>query len=195
MKRKFSPSVYLLGFVLACATLIIVRTPSSPEQAYALAREASQKLLNDYDAIRPGITTHGEFVGIGKNRPDTTLHVMRKHPDILKVENGSQNGGSWVFQVGGNNWQDGNLLIKNATTHKHGLVIEPSGKVVVMGDMLVRGKLTSAQPPNPPPAPQPAPPPKPAQDEKVEALTKMVESLLERVAELEAKQRKPASKK
>jgi hypothetical protein len=151
------------------------------------------------------IVSKGDFVGIGTPTPDTTLHVARNHPDLIKLQNLSPGGSSWHLQVGGNGWQDGNFMIVNRPSGKHSLVIEPTGRVVVLGDMHVAGTLTTAQPQAPQPqapqpqapqpqAPQPnAPQPKDAPNagvqaamrERIDALTSMVEELLGRVGELE----------
>lgn len=181
----FLPTIALLAFVAASAILVALRTPSSPERATALARATTWNLLTTSGSGAPPVYTKGEFVGVGTPLPSTALHVSRKHPDILKVENDGAGGSGWVFQVGGNGWQDGNLMIKNATTNKHGLVIEPSGRLIVMGDMFVRGALTSAQPLVPP-----AKEPKELKAE-VEALRAAVGKLQARTAEPETKRAPP----
>lgn len=179
MIRKLPPSLFLLGFILGCATFIVAKTPSTPEEAWHLARAVSQKLLDNYEALPPGVTTLGEFVGVGTAHPDTALHVSRKHPDIIKLENGSKGGGSWVFQVGGNGWQNGNLMLVSRPANKHALVVEPNGRVVVMGDLQVVGKLTASQPV------LSLPPTYTELQSKVDSLTTIVEELLVRVSDLE----------
>jgi hypothetical protein len=179
VNSKLPWSVYLLGFVLACIAFILARTPSTPEQARQLARGVSQKILDDFETVGPGVTTKGEFVGIGTSHPDTALHVARKHPDILKLENRSKGGGQWLLQVGGNGWQNGNLMISHRPNGKFALVVEPNGKVITMGDLHVAGKLTSSKPiggTGPTTAELQA---------KVDALTKIVEELMVRVGDLE----------
>jgi hypothetical protein len=178
MTWKQPPSLYLLAFVFACAVFIIARTPGTTEESRQIARAVSQKLLDEHDAGRPGITTSGEFVGIGTRHPDAALHVVRKHPDLLKLQNTSKGGSSWVFQIGSDGWQDGNLTLVSRPDGKHAFVVEPKGKVVFLGDVHVAGKLT---------APQAAAGPATvaALQERVEALTKIVEELVVRVGELE----------
>ncbi|MFM8892373.1 MAG: hypothetical protein ACKOTB_12265 [Planctomycetia bacterium] len=178
----FSSSLALLAFVVAGAILVSLRTPSSPERASALARATAWNLLTTSGSGAPPVYTKGEFVGVGTPLPNTALHVSRKHPDILKVENDGTGGSAWVFQVGGNGWQDGNLMIKNVATNKHGVVIEPSGRLIVMGDMVVRGALTSAQPPA-----------TPAKDTK--ELKSEVDTLRTTVEKLQAKIAEPAAKR
>jgi hypothetical protein len=124
----------------------------------------------------------GDLIGIGTGNPISTLHVARRdHPDLLTLQNLSERGGSWLLQVGGNGWQDGNLMISHRPSGKYSLVMEPSGKVVVMGDMHVAGTLTTAQPGDQPRKDVAAP----ALRETVEALTAIVEELLGRVGDLE----------
>jgi len=124
----------------------------------------------------------GDLVGIGTGNPVATLHVARRdHPDLLTLQNLSERGGSWLLQVGGNGWQDGNLMISHRPSGKYSLVMEPSGKVVVMGDLHVAGTLTTAQPGDPPQKAAADP----ALHETVEALTTIVEELLGRVGDLE----------
>lgn len=184
MSRKVPPSVYLLAFVVASVLLIALLTPATSEKASLLARAISWNMLTASDTGSPAIYTKGEFVGVGTPFPSTALHVTRKHPDVLKVENDSKGGNGWVFQVGGNGWQDGNLLIKNAATNKHGLVIEPSGRVIVMGDMFIRGKLASAQP-LVPPVKEPVAPKDPAESKEVKELQGQVQDLLATVESLQ----------
>lgn len=178
MKANRPPSLYLLGFVLACTTFIIARTPATTEESRRIARSVSEQILENEDDGSHGITTSGEFVGVGTKQPDTALHVVRKHPDVLKLQNSSPGGSSWVFQIGSDGWQDGNLTLISRPDGKHAFVVEPKGKVVFLGDVHVAGKLT---------APQAAASPATvaALQERVEALTKMVEELLVRVGDLE----------
>lgn len=178
MKSKSAPSLYLLGLVVACVLFILVRTPATTEESRKIARAMTQKLLDEEEAGRPGIITSGEFVGVGTGRPDTALHVMRKHPDLLKLQNSSQGGGSWVFQIGSDGWQDGNLTLVSRPDGKHAFVVEPKGKVVFLGDVHVAGKLTALQSVGP--AATIA-----ALEERVAALTNIVEELLVRVGDLE----------
>lgn len=178
MTRPTSPSLYLLGFVLSCVCFIVFRTPDTLEKSRSRSRAVSQQLLNNYEK-HEGVTILGEFVGVGTSHPDTTLHVSRKHPDIIKLENGSKGGGGWLFQIGGNGWQDGNLMVVSRPKNNYALVIEPSGKVVVMGDLQVVGKLTTSQPVTA------MPPTYVDLQAKVDALTKIVEELLVRVSDLE----------
>jgi hypothetical protein len=179
MRFKLPWSVYLLAFVLACVAFILARTPSTPEQARQLARAVSQKILDDFDTVRPGVTTKGEFVGIGVSHPDTALHVARNHPDILKIENRSKGGAQWLLQVGGNGWQNGNLMISHRPSGKFALVVEPNGKVITMGDLHVAGKLTSSQPVGG------SGPTTAELQAKVDALTAIVERLLAKVGDLD----------
>ena len=136
------------------------------------------------------IVSKGDFVGIGTPTPDTTLHVARNHPDLIKLQNLAPGGSSWHLQVGGNGWQDGNFMIVNRPSNKHSLVIEPTGRVVVLGDMHVAGTFTTTQPNRPQPnVPQPKDTANAAvsaaMQERIDALTSMVEELLGRVGELE----------
>jgi hypothetical protein len=176
--RLTSPSLYLLGFVVACACFIVFKTPDTREKSLALTRTVSQRLLDDYER-HEGVTSKGEFVGIGTANPDTALHVSRAHPDLLKLQNLSKGGGSWVFQVGGNGWQDGNLMLVHRPSNVHSLVIEPNGKVIVMGDIHVRGKLTTSQ------LAAAQHPTCTELEQKVDMLSAIVERLLARVGDLE----------
>jgi hypothetical protein len=178
MRHRSEPSLYLLGLVVACIVFIITRTPGTTEESRQIARAVSQKLLDEHDAGRPGVTTSGSFVGIGTSRPDTTLHVVRKHPDLLKLQNASKGGSSWVFQIGSDGWQDGNLTLVSRPDGKHAFVVEPKGKVVFLGDVHVAGKLTAPQA-------TAGPVTVAALQQRVEALTKIVEELIVRVGELE----------
>jgi hypothetical protein len=178
MTSKPPPSLYLFAFVVACSVFIIARTPATTEESRQIARAVSRKLLDTYLAGRPGITTSGEVVGVGTGRPDAALHVMRKHPDLLKLQNSSPGGGSWVFQVGGDGWQDGNLMLVNRPDGKHAFVVEPQGRVVFLGDVHVAGTLTAPQT-------AAAPATVAALQERVQALTKIVEELIVRVGDLE----------
>ena len=178
MTRPTSPSIYLFGFVVLWACFIVFNTPDTREKSLALSRTVSQRLLDDYDR-HEGVTSKGEFVGIGTANPDTALHVSRSHPDILKLQNVSKGGGSWVFQVGGDGWQDGNLMLVHRPSNVHSLVIEPNGKVIVMGDIHVRGKLTTSQP-------MTGVPPSYAElQERVDGLSAIVEKLLARAGDLD----------
>lgn len=178
MKLSRSPSVHLLAFVVACVLFIIAWTPATTEESRAIARSVTQKLLDEHDAVRPGITTSGEFVGIGTSHPDTTLHLVRKHPDLLKLQNSSKGGGSWVFQIGSDGWQDGNLMLVNRPDGKHAFVVEPQGRVVFLGDVHVAGTLTAPQA-------SAGPATVAALQQRVDALTKVVEELIVRVGDLE----------
>lgn len=178
MTRPLSPSIYLLGFVVACACFIVFKTPETAEKSLARSRAVSQQLLDAYEG-HGRVTSNGEFVGIGTANPDTALHVSRAHPDLLKLQNLSKGGGSWVFQVGGNGWQDGNLMLVNRPSNVYSLVIEPNGNVIVMGDMHVRGKLTTSQPA------AAEPPTYTELEQKVDMLSAIVEKLLARVGDLD----------
>ena len=186
MTRPTAPSLYLLGFVVACACFIVLKTPATLEKSLALSRTVSQRLLDDYEK-HEGVTSKGEFVGIGTANPDTALHVSRAHPDLLKLQNLSKGGGSWVLQVGGNGWQDGNLMLVNRPSNVHSLVIEPNGNIIVMGDMQVRGKLTTSQP-------MTAAPPSYAElQQRVDGLTAIVEKLLARAGDLDPEDSPPTT--
>jgi len=132
------------------------------------------------NATTEPVLAKGGFVGIGTTTPDTALHVAGKHPDLIKLQNLAPGGSSWHLQVGGNGWQDGNFMIVNRPSGKHSLVIEPQGRVVVLGDMHVAGRLTSTSPGIAHSAGTPT-----ALQDRVEALTAVVEELLGRVADLE----------
>jgi hypothetical protein len=144
-------------------------------------------LITPPDASSPNgkIVSQSDFVGIGTAHPDTTLHVARNHPDLVKLQNTSPGGGSWHLQVGGNGWQDGNFMIVNRPSNKHSLLIEPQGRVVVLGDMHVAGTLTTSHPQvsQPKDAAQAAVPA--AMQERLDAITSLVEELLGRVGDLE----------
>jgi hypothetical protein len=127
----------------------------------------------------------GEFVGIGTATPDAALHVARNHPDLLTLQNLSTGGSSWVFQVGGNGWQNGNFMIVNRHTGRHSFVLEPQGRVLVMGDMHVSGKLTTSQLKDAPPKETNTAKTMAILHEKIDSLTATVEKLLGRVRELE----------
>ena len=178
MTRPTSPSLYLLGFVVACACFIVFKTPDTLEKSLARSRAVSQRLLDDYER-HEGVTSKGGFVGVGTANPDTALHVSRSHPDLLKLQNVSKGGGSWVFQVGGNGWQNGNLMLVNRPSNVHSLIIEPNGNVIVMGNMHVRGTLTTSQPMTA------VPPTYTELQRKVDMLSAIVEKLLARVGDLE----------
>jgi hypothetical protein len=178
MTRPAAPSLYLLGFVAACVCFIVFKTPENAEKSHELARTVSQRLLDDYER-HAGVTSKGEFVGIGTSHPDTALHVARRHPDILKLENLSKGGTQWLLQVGGNDWQNGNLMISHRPSGKYALVVEPNGNILVMGDMRVHGKLTTSQP-------MTAAPPSYAElQQRVDGLTTIVEKLLAKVGDLD----------
>lgn len=177
MSAKLPPSIYLLAFVAACVLLIIAWTPATTEESRRIARSVSEKIVETHDAGSHGITTSGEFVGVGTKQPDTALHVVRKHPDVLKLQNSSKGGRSWVFQIGSDGWQDGNLTLVSRPDGKHAFVVEPKGKVVFLGDVHVAGKLSATQGSGPATVA--------ALQERVDSLTKMVEELLVRVGELE----------
>jgi len=145
-------------------------------------------LITPSGALGPKQTlfTKGDFVGIGTENPETTLHVARQnHPDLFKLQNLSEGGASWLMQIGGNGWQDGNLMFSHRPSGKYSLVMEPSGKVLVMGDMHVAGKLTTAEPSNA--TPKDAATAATAADlqKQVDSLTALVEELLGRVSDLE----------
>ncbi len=178
MTRPTSPSLYLLGFVVVCVCFIVFKTPETADKSRARSRTVSQQLLDDYER-HDGVTSKGDFVGIGTANPDTALHVSRSHPDLLKLQNLSKGGGSWVFQVGGNGWQDGNFMLVNRPSNVHSLIIEPNGNVVVMGNIHVRGKLTTSQ------SAAAQPPTYTELEQKVDMLSAIVEKLLTRVGDLE----------
>jgi len=186
MTRPTSPSLYLLGFVVACVCFIVFQTPETLEKSRERSRAVSQRLLDTYER-HEGVNSKGDFVGIGTANPDTTLHVSRSHPDLLKLQNLSKGGGSWVFQVGGNGWQNGNLMLVNRPSNVHSLIIEPNGNVIVMGNMHVRGKLTTSQP-------MTAVPPSYAElQQRVDGLTAIVEKLLARTGDLEPEESPPTT--
>ena len=135
---------------------------------------------------RQTIFSKGDFVGIGTANPEATLHVTRQnHPDLFKLQNLSEGGASWLMQIGGNGWQDGNLMFSHRPSGKYSLVMEPSGKVVVMGDMHVAGKLTTAQPSNTTPKDAATAATAAELKKQVDALTTLVKELLGRVSDLE----------
>jgi hypothetical protein len=132
------------------------------------------------------IFSKGDFVGIGTENPEATLHVARRnHPDLLKLQNISEGGASWLMQIGGNGWQDGHLMFSHRPSGKYSLVMEPTGKVVVMGDMHVAGKLTTAQPSNATPKDAASATTAAELKKQVDALTALVNELLGRVSDLE----------
>jgi hypothetical protein len=147
-------------------------------------------LISPSGALGPkqAIFSKGDFVGIGTANPEATLHVSRQnHPDLLKLQNVSEGGASWLMQIGGNGWQDGNLMFSHRPSGKYSLVMEPTGKVVVMGDMHVAGKLTTAQPSNATSRDTATATAATAAELKkeVDALTALVKELLGRVSDLE----------
>jgi hypothetical protein len=135
--------------------------------------------------LKNTIFTKGGFVGIGTPYPDTALHVARSHPDLLKLQNLAKGGASWLLQVGGNGYQDGNLMISHRPSGKYALVVEPTGKVVVMGDMHVGGALTTSAAKNKPPDDATATATAAELKKQVDSLISIVEELLERVGDLE----------
>jgi hypothetical protein len=147
-------------------------------------------LISSTGALSPKQTifTKGNFVGVGTENPEATLHVSRQnHPDLLKLQNISEGGASWLMQIGGNGWQDGHLMFSHRPSGKYSLVMEPTGKVVVMGDMHVAGKLTTAQPSNATSRDTATATAATAAELKkeVDALTALVKELLGRVSDLE----------
>lgn len=135
--------------------------------------------------LKNTIFTKGEYVGIGVTSPDTALHVARSHPDLLKLQNLAKGGASWLLQVGGNGFQDGNLMISHRPSGKYALVVEPTGKVVVMGDLHVGGTLTNSAAKNKPPDDATATATAAELRKQVDSLISIVEELLERVGDLE----------
>ena len=135
---------------------------------------------------RQTIFSKGDLVGIGTANPEATLHVTRQnHPDLFKLQNLSEGGASWLMQIGGNGWQDGNLMFSHRPSGKYSLVMQPSGNVVVMGDMHVTGKLTTAQPSNATPKDAATAATAAELKKQVDALTALVKELLGRVSDLE----------
>jgi len=135
---------------------------------------------------RQTIFSKGDLVGIGTVNPEASLHVTRQdHPDLLKLQNLSEGGASWLMQIGGNGWQDGNLMFSHRPSGKYSLVMQPSGKVVVMGDMHVAGKLTTAQPTAPATTDTAAAATAAELKKQVDTLTAIIKELQERVSDLE----------
>lgn len=65
-----------------------------------------------------------DLIGINAGNPISTLRVARRDdPDLLTLQNLSERGGSWLLQVGGNGWQDGNLMTSRRPSGKCSQVI------------------------------------------------------------------------